>query len=71
MLTSRPPSLLGITSRFLETCALYGVDKLESSSNKDDESIASVDSGKDSILLQDRVNSQLFISRESSLGKSL
>lgn len=55
---------------------MYGVDKLECIRNKktavnDDDSITSVDSGKDSIPLQDRVNSQLYVSRETSLGKSL
>lgn len=61
-----------------ETLALYGVDKIEcchnkttAANNKDDDSIISIDSGKDSIPLQDRVNSQLYISREMSSGKSL
>ena len=55
---------------------MYGVDKLECIRNKktavnDDDSITSVDSGKNSIHLQDRVNSKLYVSRETSSGKSL
>ena len=55
---------------------MYGIDKIEcchteNKSANEDDSIASVDSGKDSIPLQDRVNSQLYVSRETTSGKSL
>ena len=55
-----------------EACQLYGIDKLEEcnrdeTNNKDD--AESIESGKDEITLQDRVNSQLFIVRETESGQ--
>ena len=69
-----------IECQISETCELYGIDKLESRrkanrrKNNDEgetDSITSVDSGRESIPLQDRVVSQLYISRETQSGQTI
>lgn len=67
-----------LDERIDETCHLYGIDKLEcitsntKENNTDDaDSIVSEDSGKEAVTLQDRINSQLFIVRETTSGQIL
>lgn len=69
-----------IECQISETCELYGIDKLESrrkanrrknNDEGDTDSITSVDSGRESIPLQDRVVSQLYISRETQSGQTI
>jgi hypothetical protein len=57
---------------------LYGTNKLEIAPNKaakkdetDADSIVSEDSGKDKVTLQERVDSQLYIIRETKSGRQL
>jgi len=63
-----------IDDQLYSSFELYGIDILEYSTNKrnnledDDES---EDSGKDSVSLQDRINSRLFVVRETPFGDIL
>ncbi|KAL3764459.1 hypothetical protein ACHAW5_000123 [Stephanodiscus triporus] len=64
-----------INSQIHETCQLYDIDdRLKITRNKtktDADSIASEESGKDDVTLQDRVDSQLYIVRETKSGRQL
>ena len=59
-----------------EECVLYGidanaVDNAENKFNADTDSIASNDSGKDDIPLQEQINSRLYIVRETVSGQQI